>query len=784
MIQTCVTRRTAALVLALPLLAAAAFGQAQRGEIRLHVVDPKGASLPAQVTIASAAAHFQRDLATDSAGFADLTDLSFAPYRVTVRATGFAPQALLVPVTSALPSDITIRLQIATATAQIMVPAPNLLLDTEQAGAVSTVNSTQIAEAEPAQAGRRLLDLVNDQPGWLFEQNGVLHPRESEYEVLFVIDGVPLTDNQSPAFSPGIESNDVDSMQIRTAGFPAEYGRSLGGVVDVTTRRQANAGWHGDFAAQGGSFATRGAEGHLGYGTARTQTTASAEGFATDRYLDPPVLPNYTNHGTHENVQAEESWSPRSADTLHFSFLQGQVRNNVPNDLAQQSAGQVQDNYEGQQGATASWTHARSPSFLVESHASLRDTTAQLTSNAAATPLIINQYRGLREGYLGTAGTWHGSFFGGSQEIKAGADSILGHVHEQLNYLITDPSQFGPGTEPTFSFFDRHWDIEPGLYAQDSIHDRNWNVNAGLRYDVYRFVVHQTALSPRVSVSRYIPRVGLLVHASYDRVFQTPAVANLLLASSPQLDTVSTFVERLPVQPARANFTEFGVSRVFAHVLRVDGNVFRRDFHNYADDDTLFSTGISFPIAEQFARIQGEELSLQLQQWKKFSGYAAYANQTGTARGPITGGLFLGDEGIDELATQGTFAVSQDQRNTLRTQLRYAPLNRMWLTTGYTYNSGLPAELDDGDTAQTLIPLYGSELVKQLDFARQRVHPSHSMDAAAGATLLDREAGQLEFEIHGANLTDHLNVINFASLFSGTGIAPPRNVQARLRFIF
>jgi outer membrane cobalamin receptor len=657
-------------------------------------------------------------------------------------------------------------------------------LDTEQAGAINTVNSTQIAEAEPPQAGRRILDLVNDQPGWLYEQNGVLHPRESEYEVLFVVDGIPLTDNQSPAFSPGIASNDVDSMQIRTSGFPAEYGRSLGGVVDVTTRRQADSGWHGDFAAQGGSFTTRGAEGHLGYGTARTQTTVSAEGFASDRYLDPPVLPNFTNNGTHENVQAEESWSPRGADTLHFSFLQGQVRNNVPNDLAQQTAGQVQNNYEGQQGATASWTHAPSSSVLFESHASLRETTAQLTSNAASTPLIVNQYRGLREGYLGTAATWHGSFFSGSQEIKAGADSILSHVHEQLNYMITDPTQFDPGTQPAFSFFDRHWDIEPGCYAQDSIHDRNWNLNAGLRYDVYRFVVHQTAFSPRVSISRYIPQAGLLVHASYDRVFQTPAVANLLLASSPQLDSVSSFVERLPVQPARADFTEFGASRVFAHVLRVDGSVFRRDFDNYADDDTLFSTGISFPIAEQFARIQGEEVSLQLQHWKKFSGYASYANQTGTARGPITGGLFLGDEGIQELATQGTFAVSQDQRNTLRMQLRYAAARRMWVTGAYIYNSGLPADLDPTDTAQTLIPLYGAALVEQLDFARGRVHPSHSVDAAAGATLLDRQGSKLELEIHGANLTDHLNVINFASLFSGTGIAPPRSVQARLRYVF
>jgi hypothetical protein len=34
------------------------------------------------------------------------------------------------------------------------------------------------------------------------------------------------------------------------------------------------------------------------------------------------------------------------------------------------------------------------------------------------------------------------------------------------------------------------------------------------------------------------------------------------------------------------------------------------------------------------------------------------------------------------------------------------------------------------------------------------------------------------------NLTDRLNVINFASVFSGTAIATPRIFSARLRFEF
>ena len=107
-----------------------------------------------------------------------------------------------------------------------------------------------------AQPGRTLTDLVNDQPGWLYEANGILHPRGSEYDVQYVFDGLPLTQNRSPAFAPSLDPEDVESMRVLTAGFPAEYGRKLGGVIEVTTEKNAPSGLHGDLNVEGGSFAS------------------------------------------------------------------------------------------------------------------------------------------------------------------------------------------------------------------------------------------------------------------------------------------------------------------------------------------------------------------------------------------------------------------------------------------------------------------------------------------------------------------------------------------------
>ena len=53
-----------------------------------------------------------------------------------------------------------------------------------------------------------------------------------------------------------------------------------------------------------------------------------------------------------------------------------------------------------------------------------------------------------------------------------------------------------------------------------------WTVSAGLRWDHYQLLLNQNAFSPRLAASRYFPGAGAVVHASYDRVFQTPSFEN------------------------------------------------------------------------------------------------------------------------------------------------------------------------------------------------------------------------------------------------------------------
>lgn len=760
-------------------LTCAVFASAQqdRGAIHLKILDPKGGPLVASVELVSEANHVHRTFNTNRDGTCVTRDLPYGGYHLEVKHPGFVPFSRLIQVRSEVPVRVSVNLGLVPVRSSVKVTDTSTLIDPERARTVYTTGRETLDQHMPAQLGRGLTDEVNSEPGWLYEANGVLHPRGSEYDVQFVVNGLPVTENRSPAFAPSLVSDNAQSMRVMTAGFPAEYGRKLGGIVEVTTVQQLPPGFHVNAEAEGGSFATANGAIEMGYSRGNNQFMLSGNAGVTNRYLDPPVIANYTNHGSNGGATATWSRDLTQRDHLRVSIRHSAVRYKVPNELVQQQAGQRQDVADSETSFQADYSRELSPTLLLSAEGSVRDDAFRLWSNNLSAPVDITQRRGFRQGYgrVTLAGVK------GIQNWKIGADLIFNPVREYLQYSITNPDLFDPSTARSFGFSGRKKDIEPAAFAQDTVRLKDWNLSLGLRYDHYRFVVRQSAWSPRVAVSRYFAALGMLVHADYDRVFQTPSMENLLLASSPALDRISPLVLRLPVEPARADYYEVGMTKGFQGHFRLDVNVFRRNFRNFADDDTLLNTGVSFPIADARATIRGIEGKLSLPRWGRFSGSISYANQVATGQGPITGGLFIGAEAVSGVSANGRFRLSQDQRNTASASLRYQATRRLWVAAEDSFGSGLPVELDTGSTDYNfLLAQYGQQILNRVDFARGRVRPSYSIDAGAGFDLYAKEARTVSFQIQGSNLANHLNVINFASLFSGTAIGVPRSFGFRL----
>ena len=754
------------------------FGQSNSGVVRLKVVDPAGLGLQTSVELVSDANQFRQSYVTDQAGALVARNLPFGMYRVDAKRPGFALYSSVVEIRSAISVELRIQLSVATTQTAVEVRDSDTLVDPHRTGTLNRVGSDTLEHRSTALPGRSVIDLVNSQPGWLLESNGVLHPRGSEYQTQYVVDGVPLTDNRSPSFAPEIEADDAESVTILTANFPAEYGRKLGGVVEISTTHDSRPGLHGQFVASGGSFDT--ADGYLTLqqGWGKNTLGVSAEGALTDRYLDPPVLDDFTNHATTSSFAAHYERDLTERDRLGFIVRREQTVFQVPNEFLQQAAGQLQDRSSNETIGILSYQHVFSSNVLGDFRLMSRDDSSGLSSNPQSTPIIAGQQRSVREVYAkGNISIHHGI-----HEIKAGADMDYGSIHEQFNYAITDFSQFDPDTPPTFNFTGHGLEREQALYVQDLMRLGRLTLSAGLRWDHYHLVVDRNALSPRLGIAWYWPRADLVFHASYDRIFQTPASENILLASSSAVVALNPEVLRLPVEPSHGNFYEAGITKGFFGKMKLDVNYFDRTFDNYADDDVLFDTGVSFPIAFRRGTIYGTETKLDLPNWGRLSGQVSYSNMVGFGYTPVTGGLFLGDDASNALANTGRFPVSQDQRNTVSTRFRYQVVPRAWVALGGSYGSGLPTEFDG--TVQDAIQQFGQQIVDRVNFERGRVRPSLSLGASVGTELVRREHLLMRLQADVQNFNNRLNVINFAGLFSGTGIAPPRSYSLRLGIEF
>src|ERR1700733_14592536 len=764
--------------------------QTNSGEIRLKVSDPSGLGVKTAIHVSSAANQYRTVLQTDNQGNLVLQHLPFGRYTLTIEQSGFAPVTETIALASAIPLHHAVLLELAAVTQAVAVKSQNTLIDPDQAGSVSEIGSDVIQHRLSSIPGRSLQDLVNSQPGWLYEGNAVLHPRGSEYQTQFVVDGIPLTDNRSPSFGPEIEADDVDSLTIYTAGMPAEFGRKMGGVVEVNTQRDLQQGLHGTLVLSGGSFETASAFAELEYTAGHNTFGVSASGAGTAHYLNPVVPENFTNRGTTGDFAGSFERDLTPSDHLSMSVRHELSRYEIPNEQIQEAAGQLQtaDNIETM--GIVSYEHIFSPHVLADIRGMVRDNEIDLNSNPNSTPIMAFQHNKFREGYFnGSISVHHGI-----HEFKAGIESDNTFLHESFSDVITGDSNdpdypFDPGTPLTFAFPGNaptegsRPDLEQAAYVQDLIHLGNWTLSAGLRWDHYQLLVNQNAVSPRLSAARYFRSANLIAHASYDRIFQTPSFENILLSSSPQVVSLDPNVLRLPVEPSHGNYFEIGASKGFAGQLRLDANYFRRYVNNYADDDQILSTAVSFPIAFRKAILYGAEGKIEVPHWWRFSGFMSYSYIVGNAWFPVTGGLFLGDDAVSALSQLvGHFPDSQDQRNSARARLRFQIHPRLWVAGGAEYGSGLPFEFE-GDPADALAT-YGPAVVSRINFDLGRIKPTLSVDASIGADLYRKEKRSVRFQADFENINNRLNVIDFGGLFSGNAIGPSRSFSLRLQTTF
>lgn len=217
-------------------LAGAAVAQEQVGAIEGIVSDDTGQPLPGVTVEATEARGAKLTAVTDANGLYRFPRLSTGTYKLTAKLDGFVTsEATDVSLTLGKNLKVNFTMRQGRFDEEITVVAGQAQIDVKQA-ATATVIGKQELELLPR--GRDFTTVVSQAAG--AEQEafaaGISIDGASGSENRFVIDGVDTTHPQDGVSGQSIITDFVEEVQVKTAGYAAEFGGALGGVINAITK--------------------------------------------------------------------------------------------------------------------------------------------------------------------------------------------------------------------------------------------------------------------------------------------------------------------------------------------------------------------------------------------------------------------------------------------------------------------------------------------------------------------------------------------------------------------
>ncbi len=751
MIKTVLLFCAVAFLAALP-MKAQSLGNA--GTIEGTITDPMGASVPnAKVTLRNSVSGYMQTVTTAMDGSFRISNIPPNPYHLEITAAGFAVSAQDVTVRNAIPIQLSQKLALAGSQTTVSVEATGDILENDPSAHVDVDRSLILKIPAVDAAGGLSQAIIYSTGGVAADGNGFFHPLGDHAQTSFVIDGQPISDQQSKVFSTQLPTSAIQSMEVTTGTPSAEFGDKSSLVAQITTRSGLGSGrWFGNVDANYGSFGNTGGSVGLGWGNAKFGNFLAVDGVRSGHFLDTPEFRPIHDIGNGQTLFERMDFQPGGKDVFHLNIFSARNWFQIPNDLDQLSQDQRQRVLTW--SIAPGYQHTFSARTLLTINPYIRKDQLNYYASRdpfADTPATQSQQRQLLNwGVKADVSTTLGR-----NNIKYGLDIKQTRLREDFQFGVTDPTfndpcinsdgsavgdptltnpnqcaaagfepntannpdvtgkPFSPGLLPfdltrggrLFGFHATANINQYAFYAQDGITAGNFQFNVGFRFDRYDGLVSRTGPEPRLGISYNVKKTGTVLRVAYARTFETPFNENLLLSSATGAGGLAQNVfgsTSVPIQPGFRNQFNTGLQQAIGKYLLIDADYFWKYTHNAYDFGTLLNTTITFPITWHNSKLDGVTGRVSTTNLKGFQAYWTFGHTRARYFFPENGGLIFQGSPLNG----SVFRIDHDQAFQSTVNLRYQrPKNAEWVALTYRYDSGLVVSgVPDAGAALALTP--------------------------------------------------------------------------------
>ena len=407
------------------------------GTVDGTVVDPTGGTVSgAQVEIRNPITGYQQTTTTESSGAFHFANVPFNNYHLEVKQEGFATAAQDVNVRSTVPLPVKFMLTLAGVTQSVDVEASSVDLVETAPFAHSDVDASLLSRLPTLSPASGLSDAVTlAAPGVVADSNGFFHPLGDHAQTSFGIDGQPINDQQSKAFSTQLPVDAIQSMEIISGTPNAEYGGKTSLVINTTTKSGLGLSEaKGNVQSEYGSFGTISGLGTIGVGGPKSGWFMAANAIRSGRFLDTPEFSPQHAIGNNQSLFNRFDFNPDGKDAFHVNVFFARNWFQTPNTFDQPDQDQRQKvvTYNLAPG----YQRTISPRALLTINPFIRQDRVNYYPSDADAPLTVSQDRHLTNwGFRGDV-----SYANGSHNVKIGGQIMQTRLNENFDRELRTPS--------------------------------------------------------------------------------------------------------------------------------------------------------------------------------------------------------------------------------------------------------------------------------------------------------------------------------------------------------